>query len=76
MVICGQVKEVTRLSYKIDFSILEMVDELIHKILSGEHKEDDVQKDIVLAQRGLNMIVDDMVKKKIDSITKAKELKN
>ncbi len=48
-------------NYKIDFQSLEMVSELIKLILSGKHTGDDAQKDLILAQRGLDIIVEEMV---------------
>lgn len=50
--------------YKFDFEQLEMIDQLIHKVLNGDHKGDDVQKDLSLAQHGLDMIVEQMVRNK------------
>lgn len=63
-------REALKLSYKFDFETLEMIIDILNKVQTGEHKGDDVQKDLVLAQSGLNMLVEEMIKNKIESITK------
>jgi len=47
--------------YKIDMTSLKMIRDLIDLVLSGRHIGSDIQKDIILAQRGLNLIVDEMI---------------
>jgi len=48
-------------TYKIDMRSLEMIRDLINLVLSGKHTGSDIQKDIILAQRGINFIVEDMI---------------
>lgn len=49
------------MQYKIDMRSLTMIRDLINLVLSGTHEGSDVQKDIILAQRGMNLIVDEMI---------------
>lgn len=53
------------INYKFDYHSLEMINDLIEKILTGKHKGDDIQKDLILAQRGLNMLVEEMIDNRI-----------
>ncbi len=51
------------INYKIDVQSLQMVYDLIQMILSGKHTGSDAQKDLILAQRGLDLIVNEMVER-------------
>lgn len=48
-------------NYRIDVQSLQMVSDLIQMILSGKHTGSDAQKDLILSQRGLDLIVKEML---------------
>ena len=56
-------------TYSIDHESLKMVRDLIDLVITGRHIGSDVQKDIILAQRGLNFIADDMINNKLNEAT-------
>lgn len=49
------------MNYRIDVQSLQMISDLIHMILSGKHTGSDAQKDLILAQRGLDILVKEMI---------------
>ncbi len=51
------------INYKIDVQSLQMVYDLIQMILNGKHTGSDAQKDLILAQRGLDLIVTEMMER-------------
>lgn len=56
-------------TYLIDHESLKMIRDLINLVLNHQHTGSDIQKDMILAQRGLNMIVDEMIKKRMEALS-------
>lgn len=45
----------------VDVESLTMVRDLINLVLSGSHTGSDLQKDIILAQQGIGIVVEEML---------------